>query len=210
MSTLGELTLLLQKAQQGDVQASDDLFRMVEQDLRAIAKKRQQRICQDITLTGLIDQAFCKVVGNSATRWQAGARRKFFVYAATKIHNILVNNLRRTRTRKHGGTMNRADLDVDNLPNQDQGTEFRTLFVDLETALNDVPPSAQQAAEIFRIRFFLGCTVSETADIMGLSEKNVKRGSQRIRSWLQWKMKAYRRDESDCSLRDNLEPFSHE
>ncbi|MGF1583390.1 MAG: sigma-70 family RNA polymerase sigma factor [Gemmataceae bacterium] len=196
MSAPGEITLLLQQANQGNTDAADQLFRLVERELRAIAAKRKQQLCQDVTLTGLVDEAFCKLVGQDQTQWQSGDRKKFFSYAATKIHNLLINELKARNTEKRGGEYNRVDLEVADADASDKTDEYPTMLLDLQTALDEMPGEAEFEKNVFRIRYFLGCTVEETADILGVTESEVKQSSQRVRSWLKWKMKSYDQDTS--------------
>src|SRR5436309_13836776 len=105
MSTPGDVTLLLQKAEQGDRNAADALYRLVEKDLRAIAGKRKKRFENPLegSTTVLVDDAFCKLVGNDVTIWQPGDRGKFFSYVANKIHDLLVDTARAQLAQKRGG-----------------------------------------------------------------------------------------------------------
>ncbi len=105
MQSPGEVTFLLQKACGGDRMASDELYRLVEKDLRAIAGKRKQRFKNVLegSTTVLVDDAFCKLVGNDVTIWQPGDRGKFFSYAANKIHDLLVEAARARMAQKRGG-----------------------------------------------------------------------------------------------------------
>lgn len=194
MSEPGEITLLLQQANQGDGHAADRLFRLVEKELRAIAANRQRQVHQDVTLTGVVDEAFCKLIGQNNTQWKTGDRQKFFQYAATKIHNILVDSLRASQRAKRRNEYQRVGLDFADPDDKADGVESHTLLLDLKTALDEMPPESETDATIFRIRYFLGCTIEETAEIMGVSESEVSRAFQRVRLWLQWAMKSYSQD----------------
>lgn len=168
MSEPGEITLLLQQANQGDGHAADRLFRLVEKELRAIAANRQRQVHQDVTLTGVVDEAFCKLIGQNNTQWKTGDRQKFFQYAATKIHNILVDSLRASQRAKRRNEYQRVGLDFADPDDKADGVESHTLLLDLKTALDEMPPESETDATIFRIRYFLGCTIEETAEIMGV------------------------------------------
>ena len=92
MSQPGEITDLLRRADQGDRDAAGRLFALVEGDLRAIARKRKRAVPVggDQSTTLLVDDAFLRLVGQQATTWEPGDRRKFFGYAANQIHQMLV------------------------------------------------------------------------------------------------------------------------
>jgi RNA polymerase sigma factor (TIGR02999 family) len=189
MATPGEITLLLQKAHDGDRAAADALYHLVEADLRAIAGKRKQRFTNplDGSTTVLVDDAFCKLVGHDQTTWQPGDRAKFFSYAATKIHDMLVANVRTRNAQKRGG--DRQQRNVDDL---DPATlEESDFVIDLQTALNQLDTFASTEAQAFRIYYFLGCTFDETAATLGVSATEAKRLCKKAQLWLQRAMKDY-------------------
>lgn len=197
MPTPGEVTILLQKAGSGDRATADELYRLVEKDLRAIAGKRKARFGNpaDGSTTVLVDDAFCKLVGRDGTVWQAGDRGKFFSYAANKIHDLLVEAARTRLAQKRGG--DRQQLDVNALDPAApacqvvQETEF---MIDLKGALDQLDVFAPSEARAFRIYYFLGCTFAETADILQVSATEVKRLTRKAQMWLQRALKDYQHD----------------
>lgn len=194
MSTPGDITMLLQQAENGDSDAADQLFRMVQEDLRAIAKKRRQGFPKgiDASTTILVNEAFVRLVGQNSTPWQAGDRKKFFSFAATKIHNYLVNSVRGQEAEKRGGDRKQVEwekaevsaFDADSFENQE-------LLIDLKTALDEFHEFAEEDAILFRIRYFLGCTFEETAEIMGVSVTEAKRSFNRAKLWLKRELRSY-------------------
>ena len=194
MPAPGEVTLLLQKAGHGDRQAADELYRLVEKDLRAIAGKRKQRFANpsDGSTTVLVDDAFFKLVGGNATTWQPGDRGKFFSYVANKIHDLLVEAARAKLAQKRGG--DRQQLDVAALDPASPGSEAldeSDFMIDLRDALDRFEVFAEQEARAFRIYYFLGCTFDETADILQVSATEVKRRIRKAQMWLQRELKGY-------------------
>jgi RNA polymerase sigma factor (TIGR02999 family) len=166
----GDITLLLRRVDQGDRDAADQLFRRVEADLRAIAGKRRQAFPpgMDASTTLLVNEAFCRLLGSSEGNAAAPADRKaFFRFAATKIHNVLVEIARREQAKKRGGGRARVEgaelLDVAAAPDNDA-----ELLIDLENALDRFEQFAPDDALLFRIRYFLGCTFEETAEVVGV------------------------------------------
>ena len=111
MSQPGEITVLLQQADDGVPDADERLYRLVEHDLRAIAKRRKQAAAANVELstTQLVDDAFLQLVGAQATVWHPGDRRKFFGYMSRKMQDRLVEATRRIKAQKRGGEANRLE-----------------------------------------------------------------------------------------------------
>lgn len=191
MATAGEVTALLQKAELGDRSAADDLFRLVEGDLRAIAGNRKKRFdnALDASTTVLVDEAFCRLVGRNETAWQPGARAKFFAYAARKIHDVLVESVRTRQALKRGGDCRQIDLGT--LDPSAPGAEDADFIIDLHDALARFDAFAPAEARAFRIYYFLGSTFDETAAILEVSPTEAKRLCKKAQLWLQRELKDY-------------------
>lgn len=191
-----EITLLLQRIEQGDRDAADQLFRRVEADLRAIASRRRRAfpLRLDAPTTLLVNEAFCRLLGDSPEAAAVpGDRRAFFRFAATKIHNILVEITRSDQAKKRGGDRERLEAGhleglAGAVANESQ------LLIDLQAALERFETFAPEDALLFRIRFFLDCTFEETAEILGISPSEAKRSFQRARMWLQQQLQEYADD----------------
>ncbi len=191
----GEVTFLLQKAGGGDRAAADELYRLVEKDLRAIAGKRKQRLGNplDGSTTVLVDDAFCKLVGTDATVWNPGDRGKFFSYAANKIHDLLVEAARARLAQKRGGVRQQLDLiALDPAAPNALAAEDSDFVIDLKNALDQLDGFALRESQAFRIHYFLGCTFEETADVLQVSPTEVKRLCKKAQMWLQRELKEYR------------------
>lgn len=195
MSEAGVITRLLQQADQGQAEAANQLYALVEQDLRRIVHKRKREVALgagvDASTTVLVDDAFCRLVGQDATTWQPGDRGKFFAYVYTKIHDLLIDLLREQRALKRGGGWRRGELN-DDQADPAQGPLGRLeLLLDLRAALMRLQEFALDDAVLFRIRFFLDCTFEETAQILGISKTEAVRRYQRIQLWLRRELKEY-------------------
>jgi RNA polymerase sigma factor (TIGR02999 family) len=195
MAEPGDITRLLQESDQGKAEAANQLFVLVEQDLRRIARKRK-RVAgvgtdADASTTVMVDEVFCRLVGKNLTTWQAGDRRKFFAYVSTKMHDFLIDELRKHQAQKRGGAAARVDLDgaVAEPPAGASGN--LDVLLDLRAALGRLQQFALEDAILFRVRFFLHCTFEETADTMGLSKTEVVRSYQRTALWLRREFKEY-------------------
>ena len=194
MSEDGSITLLLRKAGDGDRQAADQLFRLVEQDLKAIAQRLMKRISpsEKMSLTGLVDEAFCRLMAPNGIKRPLGDRKTFFSYAATKIHNLLIDEARTRLAEKRGAKYRHdrpdvldreADANID--ANNDQ------LVIDLRHALDEFETFAFEDALAFRLKAFLGCTYDEIATILDSQRSEVVRQVSATKVWLQRKLKDY-------------------
>jgi RNA polymerase sigma factor (TIGR02999 family) len=187
----GEITLLLQRANGGDRDAADQLFRRVEAELRAIVARRRRPFPPglDADTTLLIDEAFCRLVGTPAEAASPADRREFFRFAATRIHNLLVDLARAEGAQKRGGDRKRVEADpVD--PGAFSADDVG-LLVDLQDALARFETFAPRDAELFRVRYFLDCTFEEAARLLGVSVAEAKRGFGRAKLWLQRQLRGY-------------------
>jgi RNA polymerase sigma factor (TIGR02999 family) len=190
MSHHGEITLLLQQADQGDREAVGRLFHLVESDLKVIARKRKRSApaSADASTTVLVDDAFHRLVGRNAADWQPGDRRKFFGFAAKQMHDLLLKAARAEQAAKRGGGQKRVDIDPDNIAAN--GGDAGMLF-DLKEALARFEQFAPQDALGFRLRFFLSCTFEEVAELAGVSATEAKRSFKRAKLWLSAQLKEY-------------------
>ncbi len=197
MGQPGDITRLLRQADDGDPEAACRLFALVEDDLKAIARKRK-RIAPaslDASTTMLVDEAFLKLVGKEATSWDAGDRRKFFGFASKQIHEALVKAARAERAEKRGGGRQRVEQNEGALAADVAGRSSELdLQLDLKEALERFERFAPEDALLFRIRYFLHCTFDEAAEILGTSPTEAKRAYERARLWLEAQLEAYRFD----------------
>lgn len=187
--TPGEITILLQQAEAGVQRAADDLYRLVEADLRAIAGRRKRRFEDPLgsSTTMLVDDAFLRLVGGHVTEWQPGDRGKFFSYVATKIHDLLIESVRSKQAVKRGGDRRQVSFEVLE-PSEDSDSDF---ILDLHEALTRFEKFAPNEVRAFRIYYFLGSTFDETAEVLGVSATEAKRLCKKAQLWLQHELKEY-------------------
>src|SRR5947209_2341699 len=109
---MNEVTCILSAIEQGDCHAASQLLPVVYDELRRLAAQRlsQEKPGQTLEATGLVHEAYVRLVGAAAARrWDN--RGHFFAAAAGAMRRILVENARRKRSRKHGGGMLSQGLD---------------------------------------------------------------------------------------------------
>jgi RNA polymerase sigma factor (TIGR02999 family) len=179
-SRTAEVTHLLRAWSGGDPAALEQLMPLVYQELRRMARRYMQREQQGNTLqaTALVNEAFLRLVDVSGISWQD--RAHFFAISAQVMRRILVDAARARGSRKRGGEVARVDLNesVDALPELDRR------LVDLDEALESLTQFDARKARVVELRFFVGLSVKEIAEVLKISAESVKRDWKLARAWL--------------------------
>lgn len=177
---VGDVTLILDRVHQGDPKAAEELLPVVYEELRRLAasKMSQQPPGQTLQATALVHDAYLKLVGSDQTRWQD--RRHFFFAAAEAMRHILVDRARRRLRQRHGGNAKHVDLEEIEiaLPAREE------ILLQLDEAFDELHAASPERAEIVRLRFYAGFSETETALILGISERSVQRQWSYARAWL--------------------------
>ena len=177
---MSDVTRILERVQQGDPEAAEQLLPLVYDELRklAAAKMAQQSPGQTLQATALVHEAWLKLTGNESSAWHD--RQHFFRAAAEAMRHILVDRARAKQRAKRGGGLVQVNLEaVDVATNAEPDT---LLLVD--EALQRLVAEHPKNAELVKLRFYAGLTIEQTAQAMGLSEKTVKRHWIHARAWL--------------------------
>lgn len=180
-----DVTRLLALASSGDSGAMASLFDVLYRELRrlAISAMRSERRDHTLQPTALIHEAFLRLADDQTP---VASRNHFFGVAAVAMRRILVEHARARHAAKRGGHAPRVSLDdVD--PAMPAVLDEVDLTA-LDTALTQLAAIDQRQARIVELRFFAGLTVEETADVVGLSSRTVKREWQMSRAWLRREM----------------------
>jgi RNA polymerase sigma factor (TIGR02999 family) len=186
---MSDVTRLLHAIEQGDAQASQDLLPLVYEELRQLARARMadERAGHTLQPTALVHEAYLRLVGNDGDegpRWEN--RGHFFAAAAEAMRRILIENARRKRSGKHGGQRERVELNEADLATT--SPDDRLLAID--DALNRLADEDPPAAELVKLRFFAGFSISEAAEILGLSRSTAYAQWAYARAWLQCRVEA--------------------
>src|SRR5262249_50380215 len=129
-------------------------------------------------------EAWLRLFGNEPVKWEN--RAHFFGAAAEAMRRILIDNARRKRALRHGGGQQRVnleDVDVAAAAEDDQ-------LLAVHEALDKLAAQDKTKAEVVKLRYFIGLTIQETAEIMGISEPTAKRYWAYARAWLYREIKA--------------------
>ena len=177
-----EVTILLQRARQGDRKATDHLFPLVYDELRAISQQflAQERAGHTLQATALVNEAYLRLVGDHDVAWDS--RAHFFGAAAKAIRRILTDHARSKGRIKRGGGAKPVPLPDEGIPIATEPD--LSYIVDVDAALEALAKVDPEAARVVELRFFAGLTSEQTAAAMGVSPSTVARQWQFARVWL--------------------------
>ena len=178
------VTVLLRAWAQGDEAAGDELFPILYSELRRQAGRymRRERPGHTLQPSGLVHEAYLRLAASPDLDWHD--RAHFFAIAARVMRQVLVDHARRRRAAKREGchvTFEEGDAPADAPLEPPE-------LLDLENALRELAALDPRQAQVVELRFFGGLDVQETADVLGLSERTVKREWQTARAWLQHRL----------------------
>jgi RNA polymerase sigma factor (TIGR02999 family) len=186
---MAEVSQILERVQNGDSAATEELLPHVYDELRKLAAHRLafQSPGQTLQPTALVHEAYLRLVGDkSRVGWENLGH--FFASASEAMRRILVENARRKTRQKHGGGLQRRDGDrLDELAAQ---TETREDLIALDEALDRLAATAPQAAEIVQLRYFGGFSLPEAAQTLGVSPRTADRLWAYARVWLLREMRS--------------------
>ena len=153
---------------------------MVYDELRrvAAAKLAGERGGQTLQPTALVHEAWLRLLGSDRQVWTD--RTQFFRAAAEAMRRILIEAARRKGRLKRGAGHVPIALDAIEIPIE---TDPEKLLL-VDEALSALSREDPRKAEVVKLRFFAGMRHSEIADILGLSEKTVKRDWLFAKAWL--------------------------
>lgn len=176
----GDITLLLQQVASGDAQASDRLADAVYAELRHIAGALMAHERRDHTLqpTVIAGEAYLNLVEQRERNWHN--RAHFFAVAAQAMRRLLVDYGRRRQTQKRGAGIEKVDVDP---PAADTARSFEELLA-VNEVLDRLGAIDARQARIVELRYFGGLTEEETADVLKISTRTVKRDWTVARAWL--------------------------
>jgi RNA polymerase sigma factor (TIGR02999 family) len=185
VANAGEVTRLLEQASAGDAAARATLFDVLYRELRRLAESvmRAERSNHTLQPTALVHEAFLKLAGNEG-RFES--RAHFLGVAAGAMRRVLVDHARGRNAQKRGSGATLVSVDdLDDLPRR--APEDVDLVV-LDDALSRLTALDSRQGQIVELRFFGGLSVEETAAVVGVSERTIKREWQTSRAWLRREM----------------------
>ncbi len=177
---MGDVTQILERAGQGDPKAAEELLPLVYEELRKLAAHKMAHELPNQTLqpTALVHEAWLRLVGSKNQNWDG--RAHFFGAAAEAMRRILIDRARRKGALRHGGGQRHVDIqDVDvALPVDDEQ------LLAVSEALDKLAAIHKIEAELVKLRYFVGLTNDEAAEVLGVSPRTAKYYWSHARAWL--------------------------
>jgi len=174
------VTQALVGAAAGDKEAADRLWQLTYDELRQIAQRHllSERADHTLSATALVHEAYLRLVGQQDIDWQN--RAHFFGVASKVCRRILVDHARRRLAQKRGGERGRVTLNSGMVAVQGQSDEILALNEALErlTELNE------RLARLVECRYFGGLSEDQTAEVLGVSVRTVRRDWVKAKGWL--------------------------
>jgi RNA polymerase sigma factor (TIGR02999 family) len=182
---MSDVTRILSQIEQGDPQAAEKLLPLVYEELRKLAavKLAQEKPGQTLQATALVHEAYIRLVDiEKAKHWNS--RGHFFGAAAEAMRRILVEKARHKLTGKAGGQLQRAELDENLIAVSSRSTDL----VALDEALDKLAVIDTRKAELVKLRYFAGLTISQAAEALGVSDATADTDWAYAKSWLRLEM----------------------
>jgi RNA polymerase sigma factor (TIGR02999 family) len=178
-SLMNDVAQLIERIEHGDAQAADQLLPIVYDQLRRLARKQisQEAVEQSLQSADLVHEAYLRLVGSNV-EWQG--RGHFLAAAAEAMRRILVERARKKRRIKHGGKYSRVELSDAAAQLDIAPDEVITVSDLLESLTKQYPREAQ----IVKLHYFAGLTISEAGEAIGISSRTAYRYWTFARAWL--------------------------
>jgi len=188
---MSEATKIIEAIEQGDPRAAEELLPLVYTELRRLAVHKMAQIPPGQTLqpTALVHEAYLRLVGQQSQQWDG--RGHFFAAAAEAMRRILIDNARRKGAVRHGGNQHRLNVDKVQIAAELKDDELLAI----NEALDKFSECDSQKAELVKLRYFVGLTLEEAAEVLGISHTMAKRHWTYARAWL---LREIRRDENSA------------
>jgi RNA polymerase sigma factor (TIGR02999 family) len=174
-----EVTRLLEQIRAGNAGARDRLYSMVYEDLRRIARAHLRgRATGTLGTTAMVNEAYLRLAGDGERSWND--RVHFLSVASRAMRQILVDHARRKLAAKRGGGQAALSLDEERVGEEPRIVEILAL----DQALDRLKALDERLTRVVELRFFGGLSVEETASVLGVTDRTVKRDWQKARAVL--------------------------
>jgi RNA polymerase sigma-70 factor, ECF subfamily len=185
MNPGGDITQLLLRAAHGDRRAEEALYPIVYREMRQLAAflLKSERPEHTLQPTALVHEAYIRLTGDKSISWEN--RSHFFAVAARTMRHILIDHARKVNAGKRQGTKVSLESALNYSPAQ------AAELVELDEALNRLAEWDQRQSQVVELRFFGGLTEEETARVLGVSTRTVKREWSMARAWLYGELSNY-------------------
>jgi len=189
---MSDVSVLLDAIQSGDPEAPAQLLPLVYEELRRLARHRlaHEEPGQTLQPTALVHEAYLRLIGEGREHWDG--RRHFFAAAAEAMRRILVESARSKQRLKRGGDRAREPLEAAEL----LAPEPQEEVLALNEALTELAATDRAAADLVQLRYFGGLSITDAAQVLGVSPRTAKRLWTFARAWLLEKLQGAGWDEN--------------
>lgn len=184
---MSDVTLILSQIEEGEPNAAEQLLPLVYEELRKLAatKMAQEKPGQTLQATALVHDAYIRLVDvEKAQHWDS--RGHFFAAAAEAMRRILVDNALRKQRPKHGGDRQRVDFD----DCKNAANSHDREIIALDAALAALAEQDEVAAKIVKLKYFAGLSISQIAEVMGISSRTADRRWAYAKAWLHQELRS--------------------
>jgi len=177
---MGDITRILNAVSLGETGALDELLPFVYSELRKLASHKMANLAAGQTLqpTALVHEAWLRLVGREEPKFEG--RRHFFAAAAEAMRHILIDNARKKSTQRRGDGQRPVDLDGVDVAVSSCSEQL----LDVNEALDKLAAERPLEAEVVKLRFFVGMTIEEAAEVLGISPRTAKNYWAYAKAWL--------------------------
>jgi RNA polymerase sigma factor (TIGR02999 family) len=177
---MNEVTQVLDAIQQGDPEAARPLLPLVYEELRRLAAQKltREKPGQTLDATALVHEAYLRLVKGKQEPRPFKDRCHFFAAAAAAMRRILIDNARRKGAQKRGGGLRRQPVDAVTAPTPNQD------LLALDEALEKLAAQDPIKARLVELRYFVGLTGEQAAEVLGISPTTADRHWAYARAWL--------------------------
>lgn len=183
----GHVTRLLRQASDGDEAAEQHLYESIYGELRRLAHAHMRKAPgQTLQPTALVHEAWLRLVQAELHRAEYRDREHFLVVASRAMRSALIDHVRRRKTQKRGGQMERVSLDVVIELHEERGVDL----MELDEALGRLEAEEPRQGRVVSMRFFGGLSLTEVARALEISRATAYRDWELARIWLREELRA--------------------
>ena len=167
---------------------TDSMVPSIYTELRALAAKKmaQEAPGQTLSATALVHEVYLVLAKSEEPRWNH--KGHFYVAAAEAMRRILIGRARRRNSAKRGGGVHNEPLAEDSV-NAPAAPVEEEEFIALDDALKKLAEEHERKVRVVNLRYFVGLSIEETAEVLGISPATVKRDWDFARAWLHRELK---------------------
>jgi RNA polymerase sigma factor (TIGR02999 family) len=179
------VTIALARVERGEEGASEELWRLVYEDLRQLAAARLGRLSPGQTLqaTALVHEVWVRLGADSPPSFES--RAHFFGTAANAMRNILVDQARKKHRLRRNAGQKAATLTADLVADlRAEDPKDAVDMLALDEALDAFAKEYERPARVVMLRFFAGLTIEQVAEVLGVTGRTVDREYLFARTWL--------------------------